>query len=178
MPDTPLKSPARPTRQRGDLHFATFFLLVSALLVFQLGSETTWVKGTKFFAQPRFWPAVGLIGMTVFASLYFLKSVLSAKTQNSLAEIVLWTKSLEYALWFMAYVIIVPLLGYLVGTLVFVYALTFRTGYRERSMMIFAGVAAVAIVVVFKGFLSVKIPGGQLYELLPAAIRNFMILYL
>jgi len=33
-------------------------------------------------------------------------------------------------------------------------------------------------VVVFKSFLQVKIPGGQLYEFLPDGIRNFMLVYL
>lgn len=178
MPDTPLKSRPEQSRQPGDIYFAAFFLLVSVLLISQLGNETTWAKGTKFFAQPRFWPAVSLIGMTAFAALYFLKSIASQNTHDARGEMVLWMKSLEYALWFMAYVFVVPLLGYLISTLVFVYALVFRTGYRERNMMIFAGVVAVAIVVVFKGVLSVKIPGGQLYELLPSAVRNFMILYL
>ena len=31
-------------------------------------------------------------------------------------------------------------------------------------------------VLVFKSMLSVKIPGGEIYEYLPAALRNFMIL--
>ena len=178
MPDSSLKS--RPTHgpQRGDIFFASFFLLATLLLLAQIGTETSWVKGTKFFAQPRFWPAVGLIGMTVFASLYFLRSVLSKRVANEFEEVVLWLKSLEYTLWFMAYVVIVPTLGYLISTLVFVYALSIRTGYRERSILLMSGVTAVAIVVIFKGFLSVKIPGGQLYEIFPGAIRNFMILYL
>ncbi len=178
MPDSPLKSRPSHSPERGDLYFAGFFLLAALILLSQIGTETSWVKGTKFFAQPRFWPAVSLIGMTVFASLYFLRSILSRRTENDLEEIVLWIKSLEYTLWFMAYVVIVPIIGYLLSTLIFVYALSLRTGYRERTILIMSGVTAVAIVVVFKGFLSVKIPGGQLYEIFPAAIRNFLILYL
>ncbi len=178
MPESSLKSRPSHNPQRGDIYFAGFFLLASLLLLSQIGTETSWVKGTKFFAQPRFWPAVSLIGMTVFASLYFFRSVLSKRTENEIEEVVLWLKSLEYTVWFMVYVVIVPVLGYLISTLVFVYALSLRTGYRERSILLMSGVSAVAIVVIFKGFLSVKIPGGQVYEIFPSAIRNFMILYL
>ena len=178
MPESLPNSLPSHKPQRGDIFFASFFLLATLLLLSQIGTETSWVKGTKFFAQPRFWPAVSLIGMTVFASLYFFRSVISKRAENEVEEVFLWLKSLEYTLWFMAYVVIVPILGYLISTLVFVYALSLRTGYRERSILLMSGVTAVAIVVIFKGFLSVKIPGGQLYEIFPSAIRNFMILYL
>ncbi len=179
MPDPlPLKSRPKIDPQPGDFYFAIFILAVALLLIFQIGTETSWVKGTKFFAQPRFWPAVSLTGMTVFASLYFFRSMMSKRAGSDLQELTLWLKSLEFTLWFMAYVFVVPLLGYLISTLIFVYALALRTGYREKGILVMAGVLAVAIVVVFKGFLSVKIPGGQLYEIFPSAIRNFMILYL
>ena len=178
MPDSPLKIRPMPASRAGDLQFAVFFLAISILLISQLGAQTTWVGGTKFFAQPRFWPAISLIGMTCFALLYFLKSAFSKRADNSLAEILVWVKSVEYALWFMAYVFIVPLLGYLLSSIVFVVTLAFRSGYREKNVMIMSVAVAVMIVVIFKGFLSVKIPGGQMYELLPDAIRNVMILYL
>lgn len=90
----------------------------------------------------------------------------------------LWLMSIEYAFWFLGYVVIVPLLGYLFSTIVFFYALSFRAGYRERLLLMVAGILAVVIVVIFKGLLSVKIPGGLLYEAFPDAVRNFMILYL
>ena len=179
MADSPLKKEPLPQlEQPGSLYFAVFFLALSALLLSQIGSETSWVKGTKFFAQPRFWPAIGLLGMTFFAALHCFRSVRLKRSENNVAELMLWLRSLEYAFWFMAYVLLVPRLGYLFSTLVFIYALTWRTGYREKNILVMAGVVATVVVVVFKGFLSVKIPGGQLYEWFPEAIRNFMILYL
>jgi hypothetical protein len=39
-----------------------------------------------------------------------------------------------------------------------------------------AVLVALAVVVVFKSFLSVKIPGGAIYEYLPDALRSFFIL--
>jgi hypothetical protein len=37
---------------------------------------------------------------------------------------------------------------------------------------------AIAVVLVFKGLLSVRIPGALLYEYLPGPLRSFAILYL
>ena len=55
-----------PGPRRGQLAFAMGFLAASALLLSQIGSQTRWVDDTALFAQPRFWPAVGL-GLIVWA---------------------------------------------------------------------------------------------------------------
>ena len=39
-------------------------------------------------------------------------------------------------------------------------------------------VFAVAITALFKGFLGVNIPGGQIYEYLPGSVRTFFLVYL
>lgn len=165
-------------RRPGDLVFAALFLLLAIFLLTQLGEETKWVKRTRFFAQPAFWPSVSLIGMTLFAALHYLGSVLSPKLPGRLAEVGLWLRSIEYALWFLVYVWITPKIGYLGATLLFTLLLTWRVGYRDRRMFAAAAVMAVVIVVVFKSFLQVKIPAGQVYEYLPDGMRNFMLLYL
>ena len=173
-----IKSFFKRERRPGDLVFALLFLVLSVFLLSQIGTETKWIKGTKLFTQPMFWPAVSLIGMTFFAACHFLGAVLSPKTGGRLKEVGFWIRSMEYALWFMAYVWIVPIIGYLPSTILFTNLLTFRVGYKEKKLFMMATIMAVAIVVIFKGFLSVKIPGGQLYEHLPDSIRNFMLLYL
>ncbi len=164
-------------RRAGDLVFAIFFLLLALFLVSQLGEETKWVKRTKFFAQPAFWPTVSLIGMAIFAFFHCLGSLVSPRTGGRKAEVSLWFRSLEYAGWFLAYVWIVPKIGYLASSLLFTLLLTWRVGYREKRMFVGAALVGVGIVVVFKAFLQVKIPAGQVYEYLPDGIRNFMLLY-
>ena len=165
-------------RRPGDLVFAVLFLLISIFLLSQLGEETKWVKRTKFFAQPAFWPTVSLIGMAFFAALHYLGAVVSPKMSGRRAEVMLWLRSLEYAAWFLAYVWIVPKVGYLGATLLLTLLLTWRVGYREKRMFASAALMAVGIVVIFKSFLQVKIPAGQVYEYLPDGLRNFMLLYL
>ncbi len=168
------------TRERrpGDLVFAVLFLAFSLFLLSQLGDETKWIKGTKLFVQPSFWPTISIAGMCLFALGHLLGSVFSNKPGGRAREVLLWIRSIEYALWFMAYVWIVPVIGYLPSTLIFIVLLILRVGYREKSLYVSGLLMGVAIVVVFKAFLSVKIPGGQIYEHLPDGIRNFMLLYL
>ncbi len=174
----PIKKVFERDRRPGDLIFAALFFVLSALLLSQIGSETKWVKGTKLFAQPAFWPAVSLIGMTLFAACHFIGSLISRKQGGRLTEVAFWARSIEFALWFMGYVWIVPVVGYLPTTVLFTNLLTIRMGYREKKVYIAATIMAIFIVVLFKGFLSVKIPGGQWYEYLPDGVRNFMLLYL
>ena len=85
--------------------------------------------------------------------------------------------SLEYAGWFIAYAVIVPLAGYLPSTVVFAVLLTLRAGYRSRLMVTAAAASAVVTVLLFKTFLQVKLPSGQIYELLPDGLRQIMLTY-
>ena len=76
----------------------------------------------------------------------------------------------------MVYVWLVPIVGYLPMTLIIAPLLCYRLGYRDRKILWAAAGVGLTIVVVFKAFLDVKIPGALLYEYLPGGIRNFMIL--
>jgi hypothetical protein len=59
---------------------------------------------------------------------------------------------------------------------IFLPALAYRAGYRNQKMIIYAAGIGFCIVVIFKSFLEVKIPGGVIYEFLPNVLRNFFIL--
>ena len=163
-------------RRSGDLVFALLFLVFAIFLLANIGNQTQWVKGTKLVSQPSFWPAISLGGMTFFAVLHLLGSVLSPRIFGRLKEIGFWLRSFEYAAWFLAYVWLVPIIGYLLATLLFMPILVFRAGYREKRLLLLSVVIGFAIVVVFKSFLSVKILGGMIYEYLPDAIRSFMLI--
>ncbi len=163
-------------RRPGDLVFAWFVLIVSLFLLSQIYQETTFRAGGKLFAQPRFWPAVSLIGMASFAGLHLLGSALSERIEGRWKEVFLWFSALEYAGWFIAYAALVPIAGYLSSTVIAAVLLTLRVGYRNRLALISAVGSAVAIVLLFKTFLQVKLPAGQIYEALPDGLRQFMII--
>lgn len=164
-------------RRPGDIVFAWAMLIVSLFLLSQIVEQTTFQSRGKLFAQPRFWPAVALSGMTLFAALHLIGSALSERIEGRWREVMLWAASLEYAGWFIAYAAVVPYAGYLPSTLVFALALTWRAGYRSRTALVAAGLSAVAIVLLFKTFLQVKLPSGRVYEVLPDGLRQIMLTY-
>lgn len=163
-------------RRSGQILFALAFVALSVLLLSQIGAETKWVKRTKFFAQPRFWPAVGLGGMVLFGGLHLWRLPRRKIDRLDWREGMIWLQVLEYALWFMAYVWLVPLVGYLPVTVVFLPLMVWRMGYRDKRLLWVSAVLGVCIVLLFKTFLNVKIPGAVLYEYLPGAMRSFFIL--
>ena len=164
-------------RRPGDIVFAWVFLAFALFLLSQLGTQAPWKSAGKTFTQPAFWPSLFIVLMVFFAALHLLSSALSPRILGRWHEVWEWVRSVEYAGWFMAYVFVVPQLGYLLTTIIFAILLAIRAGYRQ--MRVFAGMAlmAVVIVVVFKSFLQVKIPGGAIYEMLPTALRSFMLTY-
>ena len=165
-------------RRPGDIVFAWAFLALSLFLLTQLESQAPWNPKAKTFSQPAFWPTVAVYAMTGFSALHLLSSFLSVRLEGRWTEVWAWVRSFEYAGWFMAYVFLVPLLGYLPTTMIFAVILGIRAGYRSPQTLAPLLMAAVVIVVVFKVFLQVKIPGAVLYEFLPAPMRSFFLTYL
>ena len=165
-------------RRPGDLVFAWAFVILSAFLVSQLDSQAPWNPKGKIFSQPAFWPTVAVYCMLFFSCLHLLSSMLSARLDGRWQEVWVWIKSLEYGAWFMIYVFLVPIVGYLPITIIFALLLGLRAGYRSRKILISLCILAVVIVIVFKGFLQVKIPGAAAYEYLPSMVRSFFLTYL
>ena len=172
-----LQSLFKRYRRPGDIVFAWIILVMSVFLLSQLMDQTAWRNGGKLFAQPRFWPAVSLSGMSVFAAFHLLGSALSERIHGRWQEVWLWISSLEYAGWFIAYAVVVPYAGYLPSTVIFAVTLTLRAGYRKVSTLGISAVAAVVIVFLFKTFLKVNLPSGLIYESLPDGLRQIMLAY-
>ncbi|WP_375264884.1 tripartite tricarboxylate transporter TctB family protein [Planktotalea sp.] len=164
-------------RRPGDIVFAWIFLILSLFLVSQLDSQAPWKPNGKTFSQPAFWPTVAVYAMSFFAAFHLLSSFLSERLEGRWSEVWSWVKSVEYAGWFMVYVSLVPMLGYLPMTMVFAVLFGLRAGYRSVKVLGFLLILAIVIVVVFKGFLQVKIPGAAIYEYLPTALRSFFLTY-
>jgi hypothetical protein len=157
----------------GVLSFAAALLLLTLI-----GTETEWLDGRPFVRQPAFWPAVAIVGMTVFGvfELWSTGRALRRGAAGEIgAEVLKWFAALEYLAWFLVYVWVVPVLGYLPTTIIFCAALTYRLGYRSGRGLVAAVLTGIATVVIFKSLLGVKIPGGLVYEYLPGTIRNVMI---
>jgi len=176
MSDTP--SGTTRIHRRGQLLFALIFVLFSGFLLISYPAQTTWAEKTRLFAQPGFWPAVGVGGMFGFGLLHALQLKRKRFVRTDWDEGKRWLQVFEFAAWFLVYVFAVPVIGYVFGSLIFLPALIWRMGYRSRRMLWTAAALALAIVLLFKGFLDVKIPGGALYDYFPGAMRSFFILRL
>jgi len=86
--------------------------------------------------------------------------------------------ALEYVLYFFAYTLAIPFLGYLLSTLVLGAFLTWRLGYRTVRWLLTGVASSFVIVIVFRTLLQIKTPASiWLYDQLPAALRVFMLTY-
>jgi len=165
-------------RHRAEIVFGVLSFAAALLLLTLIGTETEWLDGRPFVRQPAFWPAVAIVGMTVFGvfELWSTGRALRRGAAGEIgAEVLKWIAALEYLAWFLVYVWVVPVLGYLPTTIIFCAALTYRLGYRSGRGLVAAVLTGIATVVIFKSLLGVKIPGGLVYEYLPGTIRNVMI---
>ena len=158
------------------LVFALLFMLASVVLLSQIGSQTIWSPRKALTAQPRFWPSVGLLMMLGFGALH-LWQIRSTPRDGALGEIVLWLRGLEYVAWFIGYVFLVPVLGYLPASVLIAVALVLRLGLRSLRWIAWAILLAFGIVVVFRVLLRVNVPGGAVYHWLPNGLSNFMLTY-
>lgn len=172
-------------RQRGDLLFALVLCLMTLFLISQIGEQTRWFNRVNLTLQPRFWPVVILALLAVFSGWYFIAGLRARRRTNALDtdlfpfdELMLWARPVEFAVYFLIYAALIPWLGYLLTTLLFMPLLGWRVGYRAlRSLLLLAGIGLI-IVILFKSMLQVRMPAGALYEYLPGALRNVFIKYL
>lgn len=167
----------RRYRRPGDLVFAVICVAFAAFIVWSLPTEAKLPSRGSLFTKPAFYVHLAAWTMLAFALLHLLSTLLSEALEGRWAEVWLWLRSIEFAGWFMAYVLIAPLLGYLPATLLFTVTLCARLGFRARRTLALAAVFGVCVVLVFKTFLQVKVPGGQLYEHLPGVLRSIMLTY-
>lgn len=165
-------------RRPGDVVFAVLFLGFSVFLLTQLGEQTKAVKRTKWFAQPNLWPMISLWAMVIFGFLHWLSSAMSPRLLGRWTEVGFWVRSFEYIAYFLVYVMLVPILGYLPSTVLFAVFLALRTGFRDARTVGIAALFGVFVTVIFRGFLQVKIPAGAVYEYLPDSVRAFALTYL
>ena len=164
----------RRSRRPGELSFALLFLAFTLFLWWHLGVEARWLRRLQWFQQPALWPAIAIWGMLGFGLAYLAEVLLARPSERERLELLTWLRSLEFVGWYMAYAWSVWWLGYLPATVLAMVLLVWRLGIASRVTMLAAVGFAVGVVLVFKSFFRVGIPGGQLYALFPPEIRLFL----
>lgn len=93
-------------------------------------------------------------------------------------EMTKYVAALEFVAYFIGYTLLVPVLGYLLSTLILGTFLTWRLGYRTPVWMLRGFVSSLAVVIVFRSMLQIKTPVSiWLYDQFPSALRGFMLTY-
>ena len=93
-------------------------------------------------------------------------------------ELEKYIAALEYVAYFIIYTVLVPILGYLMSTLLLGIFLTWRVGYRTGRWILTSFLSSLIIVFVFRSFLQIKTPINiWLYDFLPSVMRGFMLTY-
>lgn len=164
----------RIDRTPGDLVFAVAFVLLALGLAAALPWQAPFVAKTKLIAQPAFWPLIGVSMMVGFGIVHLMAAARSPRQPGRWAEVWLWLRSVEFVGWFLAYVLIIPIIGYLPSSMLFVPLLCVRLGYRARSMLGFGVLFGAVVVLIFKTGLGVALPAGQIYSYLPEGVRSFV----
>lgn len=165
-------------RKPGDLVFAVAFFIFSLFLLWHLPSQAPWIDGVSVVAQPALWPTVSIVGMVVFSFFHLLGSLCSPRIAGRWTEVFLWLRVTEFGGWFLGYVLLLPVLGYMPSSIVFAVALTFRLGYRGAGPHLAAAALAFVTVALFRGVLRVNVPAGWIYQFLPDGLRAFAQTYL
>ena len=177
---TDLSELTHPPHQRAEIVFAVASFAVAAVLALLWSAQTTWIDGQPLTRQPGLWPLIAIVGMLIFG-LGELIACLRRNARNRgssvSAELLLWARAGEYVVWFLAYVLATPWIGYLPASVAFTTALAWRLGYRGRALAL-SPLVGIGIVLIFKTFLEVRMPGGAVYDLFPQGLRNFFVLYL
>ena len=173
-PDEPHVFPAG--RKPGEMLFSMLLLLLAGALLAVLPWQTTWLDGKGFAAQPRFWPALSLGGVVLFAVLHVLFRGKLDRTPGRWIEGLTWIRSLEFIGWYMVYVAAIPIIGYLLATVIFCTLLAIRVGYRGATLL-WAAFFGLSVVLFFKTAMNVKIPGGAIYEFAPEGLRYILLRY-
>lgn len=161
--------------------YAVFAFVLTIFLFFNIPFQTTYFEGVVWSKQPATWPSIAILGM-LLAGLGHIVLLRHAKwDENPLAlseDIKLQLHAGEYAFWFVLYIFAVGYIGYLPSSIVFALFLGWRIGIRSLKKYLLLISTATIIVVLFKAILKVRIPGGELYNLLPANFELFFNTYL
>jgi hypothetical protein len=89
-----------------------------------------------------------------------------------------YVAALEYAAYFIVYTMAVPILGYLLSTMIFGTFLTYRLGYRSLKWISISMATSFVIVLIFRSGLQIKTPLNiWAYDQLPTTLRAFMLTY-
>ncbi|MXY38252.1 MAG: hypothetical protein F4027_06560 [Rhodospirillaceae bacterium] len=167
-----------PGRAVVALFFFVFGAGGLALMPLQTGTSP---GDEGWFTQPWLMPLLTL-GLLTAVSLLFVVKLWrdgefsrSKTTGAALAgEAWVWLRSAEFFAWYVAYIVLLGLIGYGLSTFLFVACLGLRVGLRQPQWLLAALGATLAMVLLFRLGLEIWVPPADLYDLLPKSVAVFL----
>ncbi len=167
-----------PGRAVVALVFLVFGTGGLALMPYQTGTSP---GDEGWFTQPWLMPLLTLGLLSAVSLIYVVTLWRSGEftrarmTGGALAgEVWIWLKSAEFFAWYVAYIVLLGLVGYGISTFLFVSCLGLRVGLRQPRWLLAALGATLAMVLLFRLGLEIWVPPADLYELLPKSVAVFL----
>ena len=167
-----------PGRTVVALFFFVFGAGGLALMPYQTGTSP---GDEGWFTQPWLMPLLTLGLLTAVSLLFVVKlwregEFSRAKTSGAAlaGEAWVWLRSAEFFGWYVAYIVLLGLIGYGLSTFLFVACLGLRVGLRQPKWLLAALGATLAMVLLFRLGLEIWVPPADLYDLLPKSVAVFL----
>ena len=161
---------------------ALFFLVLGAGGLALIPDQTGASPGDEgWFTQPWLMPLLTL-GLLGAASLLYVVALWRngefAREKMSGAALAgeawIWLKSAEFFAWYVAYIVLLGLIGYSFSTFLFVACLSLRVGLRQPKWLLAALGITLAMTLLFRLGLEIWVPPADLYDLLPKSVGVFL----
>jgi len=166
----------------GRILLALFFAAVGVGGLALLPFQTRIAPGDEgWFTQPWLMPLLTLGLLSAVSLIYVVilwrsgEFARSKMTGTALAgEVWIWLKSAEFFAWYVAYIVLLGVIGYGLSTFLFVACLGLRVGLRQPKWLLAALGATLAMVLLFRLGLEIWVPPADLYDLLPKTVAVFL----
>ena len=144
--------------------------------------QASWVDTSRgWFVQPRVGSSVGLVVLVLFALVRVAQFAragrwpLASELLNNLPG---YRTAILSSLLFLLYIGSLPVLGFVLSTLLFVGTLLWLSRLLDRFWLIVTALTVLALVLIFRVGVSVWLPDAWIYSLLPDALADLANRYL
>ncbi|MGB1237599.1 MAG: hypothetical protein ACPG4U_05270 [Pseudomonadales bacterium] len=148
-------------------------------------SQAPWITTSRgWFIQPMFGSTLGITIIALFSAVRVIQSIKAGylahfRLIEALVEAVsAYRTAIFSALLFYLYVQSLPVIGFVLASLVFVITLLWLSRLLNRTWLLACLFTLIAMVLIFRVAVSLWLPDVWLYSFLPAQLSNFANQYL
>jgi len=176
-----------PANRLESLVLTLIFAAISVALLVAIGWATKTGSTTAgWWTRPALAPGAALLILTGANIATLIRAMVDLR-QNPLtaderldarAQFIGWLKPIEFLAYFAGYLGLLPHLGYVLATLVFILFLMLRVGLRSRGWLLAGAATALALMLIFRVGLGVWMPAPAFLDLAPEGVRSTLMRWL